>query len=129
MTLTFSPTLKARDAYEEAIQTVITVRDFSQVFDAYAQFEETMISSKMESMPTDGAPSAEGDLMIQYLQSITLILYTDDLELELRLARLESLMERRPLLLNSVLLRQNPHNVNEWHKRVKLHEGKPREVC
>jgi hypothetical protein len=27
-------------------------------------------------------------------------LYADDLELELRLARLENLMERRPLLLN-----------------------------
>ena len=28
---------KARDVYEEAIQTVPTVRDFSQVFDAYAE--------------------------------------------------------------------------------------------
>lgn len=48
----------------------------------------------------------------------------DDTELELRLARFENLMERRLLLLNSVLLRQNPHNVQEWHKRVKLYEGK-----
>ena len=31
-------------------------------------------------------------------------------------------MERRPLLLNSVLLRQNPHNVVEWQKRVTLLE-------
>lgn len=31
--------------------------------------------------------------------------------------------------LYSVLLRQNPHNVHEWHKRVKLLEGKPKEVC
>jgi hypothetical protein len=23
------------------------------------------------------------------------------------------------------MLRQNPHNVHEWHKRVKLFEGKP----
>ena len=37
-------------------------------------------------------------------------------------------MERRPLLLNSVLLRQNPHNVVEWQKRVTLLEGKPREI-
>ncbi|KAK8775905.1 hypothetical protein V5799_030751 [Amblyomma americanum] len=51
-----------------------------------------------------------------------------DLELELRLARFEDLMDRRPLLLNSVLLRQNPHNVHEWLKRVKLFEGKPREI-
>lgn len=37
-------------------------------------------------------------------------------------------MERRALLLNSVLLRQNPHNVQQWHKRVQLYEGKPEEV-
>ena len=42
-----------------------------------------------------------------------------------RLARLEHLMERRPILLSSVMLRQNPHNVHEWHKRVKLFNGQP----
>ncbi|KAJ7378147.1 Pre-mRNA-splicing factor SYF1 [Desmophyllum pertusum] len=44
------------------------------------------------------------------------------------MARFEHLMDRRPLLLSSVLLRQNPHNVHEWHKRVKLYEGKPKEI-
>ncbi len=34
-------------------------------------------------------------------------------------------MERRPELLSSVMLRQNPHNVHEWHKRVKLFAGQP----
>ena len=53
---------------------------------------------------------------------------TDDIDLELKLERYEDLMDRRPLLLNSVLLRQNPHNVHEWHKRVKLFDGKPKEV-
>lgn len=40
---TSSPTslfLQARDVCEEAIRTVMTVRDFTQVFDSYAQFEE-----------------------------------------------------------------------------------------
>ncbi|KAL7989330.1 hypothetical protein Chor_011996 [Crotalus horridus] len=55
-------------------------------------------------------------------------LVIDDVDLELRLARFEQLIARRPLLLNSVLLRQNPHNVHEWHKRVKLYEGKPWEI-
>lgn len=55
-------------------------------------------------------------------------LLPDDTDLELRLARFEQLIARRPLLLNSVLLRQNPHNVHEWHKRVKLYEGNPRQV-
>ncbi|VDP50881.1 unnamed protein product [Echinostoma caproni] len=48
------------------------------------------------------------------------ILHIDELEVELYLARLESLMDQRPLLLNSVLLRQNPHNVSDWLKRVEL---------
>ncbi|XP_069086465.1 pre-mRNA-splicing factor SYF1 isoform X2 [Pleurodeles waltl] len=101
---------KARDVYEEAVQTVMTVRDFTQVFDSFAQFEESMIAAKMETTSDLGK---EED---------------DDVDLELRLARFEQLINRRPLLLNSVLLRQNPHNVHEWHKRVKLYEGKPREI-
>ncbi|KAK1153693.1 pre-mRNA-splicing factor SYF1 [Acipenser oxyrinchus oxyrinchus] len=101
---------KARDVYEEAIQTVVTVRDFTQVFDSYAQFEESMIAAKMETTSELGQNQDE------------------DIDLELRLARFEQLINRRPLLLNSVLLRQNPHNVHEWHKRVKLYEGKPREI-
>jgi hypothetical protein len=47
-------------------------------------------------------------------------------DLDLRLARLEELTVRRPELLSSVMLRQNPHNVAEWHKRVKLFDGNPR---
>lgn len=102
---------RARDIYEEAIQTITTVRDFTQVFDAYAQFEELSLSKKMEEVAKKVNPTED-----------------DDIDLELRLARFEYLMERRLLLLNSVLLRQNPHNVSEWHKRVKLYEGKPHEI-
>lgn len=102
---------RARDVYEEAIETVTTVRDFSQVFDAYAQFEELSLSKLMEEVAAKEATSAQ-----------------DDVEIDLRLARFENLMERRLSLLNSVLLRQNPHNVQEWHNRVKLFEGKPHEI-
>lgn len=63
-----------------------------------------------------------------YNFSYFIIMFTDDIDLELRLARFEHLMERRLLLLNSALLRQNPHNVQEWHKRVRLYEGQPHEV-
>lgn len=41
---------QARDVYEEAVQTVMTVRDFTQVFDSYAQFEESVIAAKMETV-------------------------------------------------------------------------------
>ncbi|KAM8793922.1 pre-mRNA-splicing factor SYF1 [Eudromia elegans] len=101
---------KARDVYEEAVQTVVTVRDFTQVFDSYAHFEESVIAAKMETL----AEAGDDD--------------DASLELELRLARLERLVARRPLLLNSVLLRQNPHNVHEWHKRVQLYQGQPHEI-
>lgn len=102
---------RARDIYEEAIQTVTTVRDFTQVFDAYAQFEELSLSKLMEDVGAKEKATVD-----------------DDIEIDLRLARFENLMERRLALLNSVLLRQNPHNVQEWHNRVKLFEGKPLEI-
>ena len=53
---------------------------------------------------------------------------SEELEVEMLMSRFEDLMERRPLLLNSVLLRQNPHNVAEWQKRVTLLEDKPQEI-
>ena len=42
--------MQARDVYEEAIQTVMTVRDFSQVFEAYAEFEEQTLAALMEAL-------------------------------------------------------------------------------
>lgn len=102
---------RARDIYEEAIQTVTTVRDFTQVFDAYAQFEELSLARRMEDLAKMTAPTE-----------------LDEMDVDLRLARFEQLMDRRLLLLNSVLLRQNPHNVPEWHKRVQLYESKPHEI-
>uniref|UniRef100_A0A7S4KX00 Suppressor of forked domain-containing protein n=1 Tax=Guillardia theta TaxID=55529 RepID=A0A7S4KX00_GUITH len=100
---------KARDIFEEGINTVITVRDFSMIFDAYTQFEETMISAKMQDDESENQ-QAEDDLDVE----------GDDLEL--RLARLQYLLDRRAELLCSVRLRQNPHNVHEWHRRVKIFE-------
>jgi hypothetical protein len=41
----------------------LTARDFSQVFDAYAQFEETLISARLESITQQGL-SADGELQI-----------------------------------------------------------------
>ena len=90
---------QAREIYEEAINTVRTVRDFTIVFDAYVKVEESILSARMQE-------EEEEDF--------------DDAEIEMRLARLEFIMDKRPLQLNSVMLRQNPHNVFEWQKRIKL---------
>lgn len=47
---------QARDVYEEAISSVVTVRDFSMIFDAYTQFEESMISAKIEQHAANEGP-------------------------------------------------------------------------
>lgn len=52
---------QARDVYEEAIQTVVTVRDFTQVFDSYAQFEESMIAANMETTSEMGSNDDGGE--------------------------------------------------------------------
>lgn len=56
------PCPQARDVYEEAIRTVMTVRDFTQVFDSYAQFEESMIAAKMETASELGREE-DGELL------------------------------------------------------------------
>lgn len=97
---------KARDIFEEGITTVMTVRDFTVIFDAYAEFEEEMITTKME-MAAEREEAGEKD-------------EDEDLDLDLRLLRFERLMDRRPFLVNDVLLRQNPNNVLEWEQRAIL---------
>ena len=57
--IVYCPPLQARDIFEEAIWALNRVRDFGQVFDAYAQFEESMINAKMETTAEMG-PNEEG---------------------------------------------------------------------
>uniref|UniRef100_A0A5B7AHX3 Pre-mRNA-splicing factor SYF1 n=1 Tax=Davidia involucrata TaxID=16924 RepID=A0A5B7AHX3_DAVIN len=128
---------KARDIFEEGMTTVVTVRDFSVIFDAYSQFEESMLALKMEEISEseeedDGEENADEEddeddrLNVAKLEGkLKRFWLCDDKDVDMRLARLEHLMDRRPELANSVLLRQNPHNVEQWHRRVKLFEGNP----
>ncbi|KAF8380771.1 hypothetical protein HHK36_028265 [Tetracentron sinense] len=133
---------KARDVLEEGLATVVTVRDFSVIFDAYSQFEESMLAYKMENLDVsdeeeggDEDPYVEEDRDIRLDCNFSVAKFEKKIlhgfwlhdfnDVDLRLARLEHLMDRRPELANSVLLRQNPHNVEQWHRRVKLFEGNP----
>uniref|UniRef100_A0A7N0UZS8 Pre-mRNA-splicing factor SYF1 n=1 Tax=Kalanchoe fedtschenkoi TaxID=63787 RepID=A0A7N0UZS8_KALFE len=138
-------TEKARDVFEEGMTTVVTVRDFSVIFDAYSQFEESMLALKMESIGLDEEEDGdeeeeEEETDVEEVDSrfdssgvavqISKKIYrgfwpADTKDVDLRLATLEYLIDRRPELANSVLLRQNPHNVEQWHRRVKLFEGNP----
>ncbi|XXG95036.1 H(+)-transporting V1 sector ATPase subunit D [Hypoxylon texense] len=97
---------RARDIFEEGITTVMTVRDFTLIFDTYAEFEESIIGALME-MASKRAEEGKLD-------------EDADFDLDIRMMRFEQLMDRRPFLLNDVLLRQNPNSVSEWEKRVAL---------
>lgn len=130
---------KAGDIFEEGMTTVVTVRDFSVIFDAYSQFEESMVAIKMEKMDLsddeeneveENGIELDEDVRLDWSSKFEKKLLNgfwldDDNDVDLMLARLEYLMDRRPELANSVLLRQNPHNVEQWHRRVKLFEGNP----
>lgn len=97
---------RARDVFEEGVVTVMTVRDFTMVFDSYAEFEESVIGALMELASRHAEKGVKDE--------------ETDFELDIRMMRFEQLMDRRPFLLNDVLLRQNPNNVTEWEKRVAL---------
>ncbi|KAJ3559252.1 hypothetical protein NPX13_g9560 [Xylaria arbuscula] len=43
---------RARDIFEEGITTVMTVRDFTLIFDTYVEFEESIIGALMEMAST-----------------------------------------------------------------------------
>ena len=98
----------ARDTFEEAMRQVVTVRDFTQIFDAYAETSENVISFMMEELAEEDEdeerPREEREA-----------------EIDERMQAFEALMERRPFLVNDVLLRRNPDDVQEWEKRVALH--------
>lgn len=108
---------QACNVYEEGISTVATVRDFNLVFSAYAQFMEEIISAKMSAVEEANEEGGEEDLD-----------FTNNDDLEMWMARLEYLMDRRQEMLSSVKLRQNPHNVHEWHKRIRLFHKDPEKV-
>ena len=48
---------RARDVYEEGLTTVITVRDFSLIFDTLTQFEETLLTHRMQARWRPCAPA------------------------------------------------------------------------
>lgn len=101
---------KARDIFEEGLATVVSARDFGVIFDSYTQFEESTLRAKMETMSLKGDDDKVSDKLVRDYW------LNDDDDTDLRLARLDHLLARYPELKNSVHLRQNPHNVENWRK-------------
>eukprot|EP00178_Gracilaria_changii_P009561 TRINITY_DN278_c0_g1_i1.p1 TRINITY_DN278_c0_g1~~TRINITY_DN278_c0_g1_i1.p1 ORF type:complete len:880 (-),score=167.40 TRINITY_DN278_c0_g1_i1:461-3100(-) len=102
---------EATDVYEQAVASVKSVKHFALVFDAYASFQESVVTAAMEeleAMRQEGVTAKELKRAEQMLESL--------------MKRLELLTKRRPMLLSDVWLRQNPHNVHEWHKRARMYK-------
>jgi pre-mRNA-splicing factor SYF1 len=82
----------ARSVYEEAVDSVTTMRDFGLVFAAYSQFEEELLLEAGEESE----------------------------ELEEQIGRVERLTYIREEWVSNVRLRINPNDVQEWEQRVQL---------
>jgi pre-mRNA-splicing factor SYF1 len=97
---------RAKATFEAGIDAVVTVRDFTQIFDAYAEFSESLISALMDALAEEEPDEDdEGET---------------ETELDQRMKDFEALMDKRPFLVNEVSLRRNPNDVQEWEKRVVL---------
>jgi len=120
----------ARTVYEEGLGQVHHVRDFSVVYDAYLQFEEGLLQAAVANLEDadlqddndnagndddDNDDNNDWDILLGTTATSKLA------DMELTVARAEHLTARRPLMLNQVLLRQNPHNVGEWLQRAELY--------
>lgn len=99
---------RVNSTFETGITSVLTVRDFTQIFDAYVQFTESLLSAIMTSLEEPDEDEDEEDAK------------ETERELDIKMKEFEALMDRRPFLLNDVLLRRNPNDVQEWEKRVAL---------
>ncbi|KAJ1033951.1 hypothetical protein NDA16_000159 [Ustilago loliicola] len=105
----------ARNTFEAGMKAVKTVHDFTQIFDAYAETSENVIAFMMDELAEEGGDEdADEDDEEQTREE-------KEVELDRRMQEFEELMERRPFLVNDVLLRRNPDDVQEWEKRVVLY--------
>ena len=108
---------RAKETFETGIATVLTIRDFTQIFDAYAEFSESVISGIMEEL--ENPDEEDEDLDVKEAEE----------ELDAKMKEFEELMDRRLFLVNDVFLRRNPNDVQEWEKRVGLWGQDDEKVC
>ncbi|MES1911622.1 MAG: hypothetical protein MHM6MM_004030 [Cercozoa sp. M6MM] len=102
----------ARGVFEEALQSVSSVRALATVFDAYTEFEEARVSAKLQDAEEqEDTEVAETD-----------ILAADDVDMHMD--RLDHLLQRRPLLVSSVQLRQRPNSIDHWRRRAEIFKQK-----
>ncbi|KAI3904862.1 hypothetical protein MKW92_037644 [Papaver armeniacum] len=120
---------KARDVFEEGITTVVTARDFGVIFDAYSQFELSLISARMDSLHDNPRTKQKDEEQGKKKETVDDVRFNPKLSLsEFTKKILQGCCKIRSSYgqkASCYLLRQNPHNVEQWNRRVKLFEGNP----
>jgi pre-mRNA-splicing factor SYF1 len=96
---------RAKHTFEAGLSSVLTVRDFNQIFDSYGEFGQSLMDALMESLKEE-----EDDEEMAETEK----------ELDQQMKDFEELADRRPFLLNDVMIRRNSNDVQEWEKRVAL---------
>ena len=150
---------KAREIFEEALEKILTVRDFSLIFNAYLNFEQEMMKQNLftnndldnnnllESINENKDNNLQS-LELKELENALIDLNIEEIGKEenndnikkneldkknsqkdsnlkkFNFIRVNNLLQRRPFLLNSTILRRNPNNVAEWLKRIELMKDK-----
>lgn len=76
----------------------MTARDFGIIYNSFLKFEEELVNAL-----------AMDDEEV------------DEEELEDQIDRLETLINRRPFLLNDVMIRANRNSVEDWLHRISLY--------
>lgn len=128
----------ARNIYEEALESLTTIQDFSVLFDAYTHMEEKIVSHNLSLLEKQ---KVNDNKMVQDEEENEEIneeeeeeeddenLYNDENDLiteeivERSLSRLEWILRRRPFLVNEILLKQNPNNIIEWLNKIQLYKN------
>ena len=153
---------KAREIFEEALEKVLTVRDFSLVFNSYLSFEQNLMKQNIfnavdededEEMIVEGSNKESNEnknildnFEMKELENAFIELNIKGINItnkkgkkskckkeqqekkdnnnldkgKFNIIRVNNLLQRRPFLLNSTILRRNPNNCNEWLKRIDL---------
>ncbi|KAL4468852.1 hypothetical protein ABPG72_008779 [Tetrahymena utriculariae] len=101
---------KARQVFEEALTKIQTSRDFGIIFNAYTKLEEELVNVLAMQENEDQEMNEEYEL-----------------ELDAQVERLEKLLDRRKILHNDCLLRQNKNSVKDWISRINIFKEKAEE--
>lgn len=99
---------RAITIFDEGIHTVLTIRDFTMIYDAYTELLESLVTRSMTT--------------IEMLESAGRDTSQETSLLDFRLGKFERLMDDRPFLIDDVKIRQSPNVVENWIHKASLYQ-------